>query len=481
MFKRNHSHVTLLTLFVCAMALATAIAPRGAHSGSSQAALKDSLYPSDADRFGIDVSSAFGQVGLFDVARVRAGWYIDWSTKLDPPAPAGMEFVQTIWTLGDVFAPSEAGLAALVAANPGATWTIGNEPDCIWQGNSTPDQYARLYHRLYTFLKALDPTCRVTVGGIVQATPLRMQWLKEVWTRYKDYYGTNLPVDLWNIHTFVLREERGQWGCDIPPGFNVNQGMLWQIKDHDRLELVIEQIVRFRTWMRDIGERDKELIITEYGILVTEEWEFDEARAASFMRQTFDYFLNATDPYIGCPRDGNRLVQRWAWFSLNVDRMGDQTLRSHLFESESKTITSLGVDYESYAAPLYTPYVDLTAARVGFATPPPLSMEGEPVTASLKATIRNAGNSDAENVSVQFWVGSPAHPIGPAHVIAVLPARKLTNVFAQWIDAPVGMSTIGVTADVYDLIDESNETNNQISRALLIAQHEVYLPLVSGH
>ena len=35
------------------------------------------------------------------------------------------------------------------------------------------------------------------------------------------------------------------------------------------------------------------------------------------MSDSFIYLLNATDPELGCPSDGNRLVQRWARFSLN--------------------------------------------------------------------------------------------------------------------------------------------------------------------
>jgi hypothetical protein len=30
--------------------------------------------------------------------------------------------------------------------NPGRLWLVGNEPDVIWQGNSTPAEYARAYH-----------------------------------------------------------------------------------------------------------------------------------------------------------------------------------------------------------------------------------------------------------------------------------------------------------------------------------------------
>jgi len=89
---------------------------------------------------------------------------------------------------------------------------------------STPDLYARAYHELYALLKSADPTAQVAVGGIVQATPLRLKYLDMIRQTYRQLYGAELPADLWNIHTFVLREEADSWGADLPPGIETAIG-----------------------------------------------------------------------------------------------------------------------------------------------------------------------------------------------------------------------------------------------------------------
>ena len=173
----------------------------------------ESLYPSTSDRFGVGVNPGYGDAGDFDVARLKAGWYVDWRTQLAPAYPAGLDYMHIVDVSGGSFSPDEATLAEIAAANPGATWIIGNEPGCIWQGSSTPDQYAHVYHRLHTLLKSRDPTCRVTIGGVVQVTDLRLQWLDAVLEIYQTHYGEPLPTDLWNIHTFILQEK----SCAVYP------------------------------------------------------------------------------------------------------------------------------------------------------------------------------------------------------------------------------------------------------------------------
>jgi hypothetical protein len=64
------------------------------------------------------------------------------------------------------------------------------------------------------------------------------------------------------------------------------------------------------------GLRDKPLWITEYGVLMPD-WYVTDDQVKAFMTGSFDYLLSATDAGIGYPADGNRLVQRWAWNSLN--------------------------------------------------------------------------------------------------------------------------------------------------------------------
>ena len=57
----------------------------------------------------------------------------------------------------------------------------------------------------------------------------------EFWNTYRSLYGTDLPVDIWNIHTYVANEMHLQWGSEIPPGipnaigYSTNYGTQWRM------------------------------------------------------------------------------------------------------------------------------------------------------------------------------------------------------------------------------------------------------------
>ena len=403
---------------------------------------------------------------------------MDWRAHLDPSHPAGLDYAQMVYTSRDRYSPDAATLAAIARANPGALWLVGNEPDCVYQGNSTPEQYARLYHELYTLLKANDPASRVAIGGIVQATPLRLQWLDAVLEHYRALYGTPMPVDVWNIHAFLLNEQRGGWGCEIPPGIDALAGELRGVDDHDRLDLFAEQIVRFRRWMADRGERDKPLIVSEYGILMVYNDGYDWPRVQVFMLGTFDYFMTAVDDELGYPADGNRLVQRWAWYSLNDKRF--ETTFSHLFDPQTYGITPLGLAFADYVAPLYVPYVDLAPVTLYLDPAGPLVTGGQPVTITLTATIRNEGNTGVDHVAVHFWYAQPSQVIGGTQTIATLAARSLSTLSVQWTGVLPGAYVVGVTVDPEGQIVEPDEDNNRLTRDLFVARGRTYLPLCTG-
>ncbi len=301
-------------------------------------------------RFGVGVNLQEGPIEDYDVSQLRAGWYVDWGTRLDPPHPVGMEYAQMIRVSGGTYSPGLATLGAIVDNNPGSLWLIGNEPDCIWQDNSLPSEYAAVYHELYSFIKGRDPSAKIAIGGIVQPTPLRLEYLDMVLDAYQNLYGEMMPVDVWNIHNMILREERGSWGAEIPPGIEADQGMLYNVQDNDDIEIFQQQIVAFRQWMKEKGERDKPLIVSEYGVLMPEAYGFDYARIKTFMYASLDYFTTATDDSLGYPADGNRLVQRWVWYSLNDDDFEGWPSRHHLFDPETRQITQLGIDYGDYVS-----------------------------------------------------------------------------------------------------------------------------------
>lgn len=271
---------------------------------------------------------------LFQWPEQRPGWYLNWSADLNHDSPRTNDLPDHLYLepptelgMGMSFAPMvrvKAGKIAvpletvtrLATENPGHLWLIGNEPDVRWQDNTAPEPYAVAYHDLYTTIKAADPTAQVAIGGISQVTPLRLRYFERILAHYEAEYGTPMPVDVWNIHVFVLREEADNWGVDIPPGFDsVTDGVLWEVEDHDDLRLVENQIRLMRRWMAARGEREKPLVITEYGILMPEEYGFPPENVAAFLRDSFDLFDQLRDPDLGYPTDDNRLVQRWVWFS----------------------------------------------------------------------------------------------------------------------------------------------------------------------
>lgn len=299
-----------------------------------------------ADRERIGFAAPESDLASYDVARLGAGWYLTGRPWQPAGGPAGLEFAPLVEVMGATFSPDAQELTALAARWPGALWLVGNEPDVIWQDNATPDEYARAYHDVYVALKAGDPTCRVAIGGVAQVTPLRLRYLDAVLAAYEERYGQAMPVEVWNVHLAILREERGSWGVDIPPGLADGQGMLYEIQDNASVAILKHEVRTMRRWMARHGLRDRPLIVSEFSVLMPPEYGFDGETVRSFMTAAFDYLLAATDEETGYPADGNRLVQRAAWYSL-TDRVYST---GNLFDHETRRITPLGQAFARYTA-----------------------------------------------------------------------------------------------------------------------------------
>ena len=295
-------------------------------------------------RWGIGVSG--GVISQYDVSRLRLGWYLNWGTSVNPARPSGALYAQMIRLSGGVLRPNVEQIATTAQANPGALWLVGNEPDVIWQDNVAPTTYARLYHDAYTTIKGADPTAMVAIAGVSQPTPLRLRYLDAILGAYEQQFGAEMPVDVWNVHNFVLQEKRGSWGVDIPPGLPDNQGMLYQVDDSGNMDIFRQQIVDFRRWMVQRGYQNSPLIVSEYGILMPADYGFPPERVAAYMTSTFDFFLTATDPSSGYPADGYRLVQLWCWYSLNDS--GDYYPTGNLFDPHTGIMTAVGEAWAVY-------------------------------------------------------------------------------------------------------------------------------------
>ena len=312
-------------------------------------------------RFGVDkVRRPISAYNSLDVAAMRFGWYIDFGATSNPELLYGMEYMPmvrlkqakrdtngnevyccvgcayydpptyTVW-------PTTSTIQSIASSRPGMTWIIGNEPDridwgslggvCGRQDEMLPEVYAQAYHEVYTALKNADPTAQVAIGALVQPSDLRIKYMDRVWAEYLSRYSTPMPADVWNVHVYVYNEQQGSWGADIPAGLTETVGLTINIRDHKDFTKAWTMLVNWRTWMKNHGQQDKPLITSEYGVVMPE-WVQDPPGVTqfspsqirdSFMYPSFNYFQNQTSASLGYPADGNRLMQRWAWWSMDYD------------------------------------------------------------------------------------------------------------------------------------------------------------------
>jgi hypothetical protein len=423
MFKRTSIAFTVMAIGIGVILLSRGMMVSSVSAQSSQARsaadtqiflpLINLGYPvNPLWRFGVAPAvHSVSDYPLPSLAAMRFGWYSNWSVTPNAPRPVGMEYAPVVrlkqwkytdathatWTSGicvgcayaqpytyTLTTPASQIQAAAVA-QPGMTWFIGNEIERIdWntgmQDEILPELYAQAYYETRNLILGYDSTAKIGIGGLIQATPIRLEYLDRVLAEYQSRYGHSIAndVDIWNVHGFILNEQRDVWGADIPAGFTQNTGTIFDW--HDNRDFVGHGwplIVAMRQWMATNGLRDKPLYINEYGVNMPDvqsafgDW-FSPVNVRNyFMYPSFNYFLNQTNPSTGYTVDGNRLVQRWMWYSLD----GDPTAyNGNLFNNQTLQIASLGNYWAQYVQALpsgsvkpYTPQSSSPRASVSAA------------------------------------------------------------------------------------------------------------------
>jgi len=199
----------------------------------------------------------------------------------------------------------------------------------------------------------VDPTARLAIGGVIQPTPLRLEYVTKIWDSYQAIYTDTMPVDVWNVHNFIIQEKAGEWGAEIPPGIDGTEGeYVDEPATHIDMVIFKQQIRAFRQWMKDRGQQAKPLVVSEYGILYHNGTMGLPDRASyvqNFMVASFDYFYNTKDCTLGLVSDGCRLVQQWNWYSLD-DTWGDFNPYSRLYNPTTRQITTTGERFRRYIA-----------------------------------------------------------------------------------------------------------------------------------
>jgi hypothetical protein len=295
-------------------------------------------------RFGVSGDSL--NVAAAHAKGLPFGVFLNWWVEKDPPAPDGISFWQMVRVSEDGPVLSWEVIGEMVSAQPNSIWIVGNEPDIMWQDNVTAEKYAEIYHDVYTFIKEKDPDAKVAIGGVGQPTPLRRAYLDVVLNTYKSSYQQPMPVDIWTVHNFILREEAGSWGVGIPPGMEETSGKLYEIEDHTNLEIFRQNLIDFRAWMAERGYGDRPLAVTEIGVLHPSDFGFPPEIVAEFMVGAFDILASVAND-TGLPEDDGRLVQWWFWYSV-YDKFDFPT--GNLYEPENGRLTPLGEVFARYVS-----------------------------------------------------------------------------------------------------------------------------------
>jgi len=408
-------HLSSLTTILKLLSIASALVMLLLFTAQTSYGQSCVPYPAPATRFGFNVARENGRtIENYNVAPLHGHWYLDYATQQTPPHTADMVYAQMIrppfWR-STTFTKT---VEAIIQNNPGALWIVGNEPERDKQDSLTADAYAVFYHNVYTFLKTRDPSAHIAIAGVVQSTPLRRRYLDLVLTRYQTRYGVAMPIDVWTLHAFIL-PENNVWGASIPLGLEAfaNEGMQYTVADHDNMTIFRNNIIAFRQWMADRGYRNKPLLITEYGLLLSPAHGFPYAKVKNFMLASFDFFLTSTDAAIGYPADDNRLVQAWSWFSLNYPPYDEATeigFNGNLVAPDTGVLQPLGQDYGAYINQLTSQQqLTLTVPTVQLTPSVLLITATTTITPSIhfSAQIANTGKISACDVTLRLDYQDP--------------------------------------------------------------------------
>ncbi len=429
--------------------------------------------------------------GSYDVELLNAGWYVDANPPPCATSPGGMDRALLIRVKQWPEWPGLAWLESMVEAHPGSLWLVGNEPDCIWQDNLLPEEYAAIYYDIYWAIKVWDSSALVAPGAIVQPTPLRLAWLDRVLTRYAEIAVPNgkdplMPMDAWNIHNQILQEVEDSWGADIPPGIDPEGGVDRDFYDGYRVDIFVDQIWAFREWMAQNEYGGYPLIVSEYGILVPEGWGgYDADDVNAFMDATFDFLSTATSEAsetLGDPTDGHRLVQRWAWYSLDdipYDQVLEQGFNGNLFDPYTTNITGYGLNFGGHTGSLLPlEYIDLRPGGLRYDPPEPVA-PGQLVSRKVQAEVRNVGNLPAGPFTVRLACSGAPEPL-------LRPVARLDAGSSVWVEFNIsgltlGAYTIEVTVDVGEQVLEVTECDNQLTGVMVVPADTAYLPVTARY
>lgn len=434
------------------------------------------------------------------------------------------------------------GLGTMVSQNRGHYWLVGNEVDVNnpVQDNTMPQVYARAYHEVYNYIKKADPTAKVAIAGLSMMTPGRLNYLSIVWDTYQSLYGEPMPVDIWNMHLYVLEERNpaepnneygdGKIALGTDPALAKwsSQGFADRCpaagdasadprpdvhcrSEHDSVRIFRDQVYAMRQWMKDHGQQNKPLIISEYGLLYPYVREangqyflrdehgrpFDPTRVTNYLRSTITFLETAKDPNLGYPADGNRLVQQWLWYSLatgpETSGGSSNLIKWETFQSatpgDPAQLTLMGQTFQQLAnsSENWTNLVGGTARNVVTVT----NRQTNKGAALLTATFRNSGTLSAiQPIKVTFYsnqaltqeIGSVVYDPNIRGAVAGCSwgGRNGEQASIMWSNLAPGTYQYWAKIDTLNAVGETIETDNVTTAGqVTVRPYGTFVPLTS--
>ena len=458
------------------------------------------------------VSSLFDNESPF-IQELGVGWVLNFGANFDRPVPDGVEYTPMVRfkpqldgngeRTGNYRVPTQPfthdsnGLGPIIDANPGKLWIVGNEVDRIeWQDDLMPDVYATAYHDAYHFIKDRDSSAQIAISGLVEVTPGRLQYLNMVWESYLEKYNTTMPVDVWNMHIYILpelRQDGGNAGAAVALGTNPALAIkdagnppdrtlcphddVYCMAEQDDMTIFAGQVVAMRQWMKEHGQQNKPLILSEYSLLnpvdYTDEYgvSFSRERNRDFMLASFDYLESATDANLGYPMDNNRLVQQWLWFTVYFYPRFSSNLLQEGYTADNYVLEPSGTAFSDTVNGKRPFSINTFISEVSSTTATTITPTGT-ISATIAATIYNNGDTATTMTStVRFYAkedGTELIGVGEVSSGLIGCARNAAQVEVVWDGLEAGVHRYWAKMD----------GGNTVSGIVIVNPKQVFLPTI---
>jgi len=210
-------------------------------------------------------------------------------------------------------------------AHLGNYWSVANEPN--WGPLFTPTDYAREFHTYAAYIKGIDPSAKMTSGGILVSNCYTgpnysgtkwYDWIDQFRSAYQSFYGTGPPVDVWDIHPYDAADYSGG---TTPARKTINN------------------IIAMRQYLNNAGLSNALIWISEIACFTS-----DTQMQVDFINELFAWLNANAEAY---------KVGRWFWWGSTTTAFGP----SGLFDG-SYNRTYINVKGDAYMKQMGRVFVD---------------------------------------------------------------------------------------------------------------------------